>query len=688
MLIYCVGIQEKPPKVASEPQSVSPFKWTLELSGSSQNLKSNSHPGQPLSSSSSTVVYNNPHGMPDGKFQLPDSSNNIVTHTVSQSGSSMVSKTAPSSKRMSNVPFNTSPQTSVAFPSSCTTNFKTTLPSEIMHEKTSGQLNQQAGKDAPTKLSVRSLDNFGVSEKGLFSLSDEPTHSMRSVAQSVDGNRIAQVDVLTGHSASPEASSTTPFNFLASASTPVFSIKQSSTPLMSSHSSASISPIFPSLSINSSASISSSYLPSSAMASIGKPSFDTKPIDDNNKAIPVSSSVLTPSTPPRLPSSNPLTVQSHESPVPQPSAIPFDSAVSHSPPLQANMVKSNSESAPLLASKSEGLLQPTEINPLSEPVVSQALAKKVSAGLSEGEPSVIPTAGFSTFPLTSGPSQIQSTTISPLSTIPQEKDEGIDLSSSQEDEMEEEAPSMANEFLGGLGGFGLGAASPHVPKSNPFGVSFNTTPASAPFFLTTSPGELFRPASFSIPPPKPIELSQPTPSGATSSAFGGGFSGFGQPANIGAGQQALGSVLGAFGQSRQIGAGVQGIGFASSGDFGSSGFLGVANSGGGFNSAGAAGGFAGVAPGSGFASAATGGGLAGAPTGGGFASAPTGGGFAGAANGGGFAGAASGGFAAAAAGGGFAAVGSQGGGFAAAASGGSGGFGGANPGGGFAGGNI
>ncbi|XP_039135804.1 nuclear pore complex protein NUP214-like [Dioscorea cayenensis subsp. rotundata] len=162
------GIQEKPPKVASEPQSVSPFKWTLELSGSSQNLKSNSHPGQPLSSSSSTVVYNNPHGMPDGKFQLPDSSNNIVTHTVSQSGSSMVSKTAPSSKRMSNVPFNTSPQTSVAFPSSCTTNFKTTLPSEIMHEKTSGQLNQQAGKDAPTKLSVRSLDNFGVSEKGLF----------------------------------------------------------------------------------------------------------------------------------------------------------------------------------------------------------------------------------------------------------------------------------------------------------------------------------------------------------------------------------------------------------------------------------------------------------------------------------------------------------------------------------------
>lgn len=424
------------------------------------------------------------------------------------------------------------------------------------------------------------------------------------------------------------------------------------------------------------------------MASIGKPSFDTKPIDDNNKAIPVSSSVLTPSTPPRLPSSNPLTVQSHESPVPQPSAIPFDSAVSHSPPLQANMVKSNSESAPLLASKSEGLLQPTEINLLSEPVVSQALAKKVSAGLSEGEPSVIPTAGFSTFPLTSGPSQIQSTTISPLSTIPQEKDEGIDLSSSQEDEMEEEAPSMANEFLGGLGGFGLGAASPHVPKSNPFGVSFNTTPASAPFSLTTSPGELFRPASFSIPPPKPIELSQPTPSGATSSAFGGGFSGFGQPANIGAGQQALGSVLGAFGQSRQIGAGVQGIGFASSGDFGSSGFLGVANSGGGFNFAGAAGGFAGVAPGSGFASAATGGGLAGAPTGGGFASAPTGGGFAGAANGGGFAGAASGGFAAAAAGGGFAAVGSQGGGFAAAASGGSGGFGGANPGGGFAGGNI
>ncbi|KAH7650844.1 hypothetical protein IHE45_20G018700 [Dioscorea alata] len=569
--------------------------------------------GQPLSSSSSTVVYNNPHGIPDGKFQLPDSSSNIVTHTASQSGSSIVSKTAPSSKRMSNVPFNTSPQTSVTFSSNCTTNFKTTLPSEIMHEKTSGQVNQQSGKDAPTKLSIRSLDNFGVSEKGLFSLSDESTHSIRSVAQSVDGNRIAQVDVLTGHSASPEASSTSPFNFLASASTPVFSTKQSSTSLI--------------------------YLPSSTMASIGKTSFDTKPINDTNKTILVSSSVLIPSTAPHLPSSNPLTVQSHESPVPQPSAIPFESAVSHCPPLQANMVKSNSESPPLVASKSEGLLQPTEINPLSKPAVSQALAKKVSAGLSEGEPSIIPTASFSTFPLTSGPSQIQSTTISPLSTIPQEKDDGVDLSSSQEDEMEEEALSMADEFLGGLGGFGLGATSPHVPKSNPFGVSFNTTPASAPFSLTSSPGELLRPASFSIPPPKPNRA-------------------------VTTNTQALGSVLGAFGQSRQIGAGVQGIGFASSGDFGSSG---------------AAGGFAGAAPGGGFASVATGGG---------FASAPTGGGFAGAANRGGFASTATGGFAAAAAGGGFAAVGSQGGGFAAAASGGSGGFGGANPGGGFAGGGF
>ncbi|KAM0947960.1 putative transcription factor WD40-like family [Dioscorea sansibarensis] len=644
------GIREKPPKEASEPQLISPFKWTMELSGSSQNLKSNSHPDHPLSSSSPTVLYNNPHGIADGKFQLPDSSSNVATHTASQSGSSMVSKTASSSKRMSNVLFNASPQTSVTFSSSCAPNFKTTLPSEITHEKTSGQLSQQSGKDAPTNLSVRSSGNLGVSEKGLFSLSDESNHSLQSVVQSVDGNRIAQLDVLTGHSGSPETLSTTPFNSLASASTPVFSTKQSSTSLMSSHGLASISPIFPSLSINSSVSISSTYLPSSAMASIGKSSFDTKPVIDTNKTIPVPSSVLTPSTPPRLPSSDPLTVQSHESPIPRPSAIPFENAVLHSPPLQANLAKSNSESAPLPASKSEGLLRPTDINPLSKPAVSQALAIKVSAGLSEGEPSVIPTAGFSTFPPTSCPPQIQSTTISPLSTIPQEKDVGIDLSSSQEDEMEEEAPSMTNEFLGGLGGFGLGTASPHIPKSNPFGVSFNTTPASAPFSLTTSPGEVFRPASFSIPPPKAIELSQPTQSGATSSGFGGGFSGFGQPANMGAGQQALGSVLGAFGQSRQIGAGVQG----------------------------AAGGFAGVPPGGGFAGAATGG----------FAAVATGG-FAGAATGGGFAGAVTGGgFAAAAAGGGFAAVGSKGGGFAAAASGGSGGFGGANPGGGFAGGGF
>ncbi|KAJ0978085.1 hypothetical protein J5N97_013559 [Dioscorea zingiberensis] len=647
------GTQGKPCKESFE--LMPSFKWTMEHSGSTYNMKSDSHLDQPKSSSSPSAFFSNLHGIADGNFQLADSSSNVATHSVSQSGSPTVFKTAPYSKEMANVLSNSFPltQTSVTFSGSSTPNMKTTLLSQKAENKTSGQLSQKPGKDGPTKLSARSSDHLGVSEKGLISVSDESTHCLQSGVRSVDGNKIAQVDVLESQSESSETSSILSHS-VASELTPLFSTKQSSTSLTSSHSSTSILPFFSSSSSISSASISSTYIPvSSTLVFCEQSSFDTKPIKETQNTTPVPSSTSAPSTPSLFPSSKPFAVQSLKSLVPT-SAIPFEIAVPQSPSLQRNVANFSSELTQLQASEGEGLLQTKEAGPLSKPVISQASTVKVSVGLIEGEPSVIPIASVSTLPPTSQPPEIQSATISPLSMIPQEKDEGIDLGSSQEDEMEEETPNMANAFnLGVLGGFGLGSTSPILQKPNPFGGSFSTPPISSPFSLTTSPGELFRPASLSIPPAKPIELSQPTQSGATSGGFGGGFSGFGQPANIGSGQQALGSVLGAFGQSRQLGVGVQGMGFASSGGFGSGGFSGAANSGGGFNAAG---------------------------TGGGFPGAATGGGFAGAATGGGFA--AAGGFAGANIGGGFAAVASKSGGFAAVASGSSGGFGGANPGGG------
>ncbi|GJN10642.1 hypothetical protein PR202_ga28753 [Eleusine coracana subsp. coracana] len=286
--------------------------------------------------------------------------------------------------------------------------------------------------------------------------------------------------------------------------------------------------------------------------------------------------------------------------------------------------------------------------------------------------------------------------------------------STDEDDMDEEAPSASTDLnLGALGGFGLGSQSSSSPqKSNPFGSSFGTSDnksSGTPFTLTTSLGQIFRPASLNIPSAQAAQSSHSRDLGGLhkigagqQGAFGqpaqiqSGFgqsaqigsgqpSGFGQPAQIGAAQQsgfgqpaqfgsqqALGSVLGSFGQSRQLGS------------VGTGGF-------GGFASASTSGGFA-SSSNTGFAGAAAGGGFSAAPTsGGGFVSAATGGGFAAlASKTGGFAAAASsgGGFAAVApSGSGFAAAASSGGGFAAAASSGSG-FGGAAQGAGFGSGEI
>ncbi|XP_039159792.1 nuclear pore complex protein NUP214 isoform X2 [Eucalyptus grandis] len=272
---------------------------------------------------------------------------------------------------------------------------------------------------------------------------------------------------------------------------------------------------------------------------------------------------------------------------------------------------------------------------------------------------------------------------SPINTV--QKIESLDVTATQEDEMEEVAPETNEKpdlGLGSLNAFGLGSTpSSTTPKGNPFGVSFGsaaTTPTSSPFAMAAPGAEMFRPASFSFQSPQSSQPSQPP----IASAFSGGFgsptnaqvptqSGFGQPSQIGPGQPALGSVLGTFGQSRQIGSGLGGPGFASSSSVG--GGFAAASSTGGFSSSATAGGFAGVGS-----------------TGGGFAAlASSAGGFGGVASGGGrLAGAASagggfGGFAAAAPSGArFAAAAPSGAGFAAAAPSGVG-FAAAAPGGGF-----
>ncbi|KAD5803547.1 hypothetical protein E3N88_14907 [Mikania micrantha] len=269
---------------------------------------------------------------------------------------------------------------------------------------------------------------------------------------------------------------------------------------------------------------------------------------------------------------------------------------------------------------------------------------------------------------------VSSPVIADPADVDREQINGTDLTVTQEDEMEEEAPDTTQFTLGNLGGFGLGSSpntNPSSPKQNPFGAPFGNVPASMPITFSNPPsGGLFKPASFSVEPQQPSQPPQQTSFGAMSNIFGGnnnpssGGQGFGQPARIGSGQQALGSVLGSFGQSRQFGAGLPGSAASSpfGGGFGSqtaAGFATASSGGGGFASlasggggggfaslaSGGGGGFTAAATGGGFGAAATGtGGFVGAPAlGGGFSVAPTLGGFGGApAAGGGFAGVASG----------------------------------------------
>lgn len=284
-----------------------------------------------------------------------------------------------------------------------------------------------------------------------------------------------------------------------------------------------------------------------------------------------------------------------------PASVPPSDVTSQLP--QAQLVTSQTVSA--LG------FRPAEVLSKPQPTVPQSPISEVSTAITADRISMLTPAA--TPPLSEIPSTSSSST-----TVPAKGKGAAEITTTEDDEMEEEAPD-ALLSLGAFGGFALGrTAEPSAAKPNPFGVSLNTstaTPTAPAFSLTAPAGELFRPASFSLPSSQPMQSSQPMTSGGFS---GGGLSGFGRPAQIGAGQQALGSVLGAFGQSRQLGLTAQGAGVAPSGSFGGGGgFAAAAAAGGGFAAA--------ATPGGGFAAAAT--------TGGGFAAvAPSGGGFAGAAS--------------------------------------------------------
>ncbi|KAF8035351.1 hypothetical protein BT93_C1397 [Corymbia citriodora subsp. variegata] len=113
---------------------------------------------------------------------------------------------------------------------------------------------------------------------------------------------------------------------------------------------------------------------------------------------------------------------------------------------------------------------------------------------------------------------------SPINTI--QKTESLDVTATQEDEMEEVAPETNEKpdlGLGSLNAFGLGSTpNSTTPKGNPFGASFGsatTTPTSSPFAMAAPSAELFRPASFTFQSPQSSQPSQPP----NASAFSGGF---------------------------------------------------------------------------------------------------------------------------------------------------------------------
>ncbi|URE00171.1 hypothetical protein MUK42_20830 [Musa troglodytarum] len=707
----CVSkdIQEKASQQTSKSQSSTVFRWSKQLSGSPQSLVSKSHPTEeiwnhmtetsvamaPASSLLSPRTLeskSNPMGEIRKSTTLtsvamsPTSSlfnsassgakenmgSDVVTHI---SNSSVKSVSFP--KLMPNVQMEAPNPvaTSIKFPSGTSTPKSTSKEAKTQVDKQlnlktlgegfSGKLqgSMQQSAVSPESSSALSTNSNALSFSTMFGASPSNLGVRTDISQSITGKKQSSGTVSAMTSGTKVSSSPTPFSTFT-LSTPS-TTSNASTSAMPSLSSITLgpSPLHAMTSASGSTSSTAQYfVPSSSASASQSQSWS-------------STSALSPS----------------------------ESSALQSSPSVSNDAKARSELTLQQTSS------PQQGTPKFEPVTSQEAVNVGLTGLSmRGEPSALPTGG-SVIPAASNSQPGLGSVLSPPMGTATVNNNGLDVNSSQEEEMEEEASDASNVLnLGALGGFGLGAESTSsTPKPNPFGGSFvtaNTSTSSSPVMLTASPGQLFRPPSLSLPTAQSVQPTQTVNSSAFSGGNTSGLGGFGQPSQIGAGQHALGSVLGAFGQSRQLGAGGFGGGFptvATSGGFSSAtGFTGTAAGGGFAALASRGGGFAAAATGGGFAAAATSnssgfaggaggfalvasgaGGSFGGGTGGGFgASASSSGGFASAGTGGGFSG---GGFAGPGAGGGFGSGGfagaaSQGGGFGAAGFGGgftSGGFG-------------
>ncbi|KAJ6798678.1 nuclear pore complex protein NUP214 [Iris pallida] len=663
------GIQENQ---VSKSMSNSVFRWAKDVPDLYQTPGSNIRPNKTMQNVSSQMSLSM---APSSTFGVPQSNSKVLFGSPDISGIGSTSMGVHSSSVAKNVA-SFAPTPSM-FASSMSA--RMTRPAAEAKDQASKNLNLKMGESVHVTSAPRSLKQLTEKPKNSFATTNESNitsfSSIPSLSAGMFGDT-AQSTKSTIQSKSTKSASTTPAHTKAAVSTPKISV-----PLSNSATSAGASSIQPlsavsnstiafvnssistqaagvdnlTSAISASASDSNQSLLSSSLklsqpqkplTSISAPSLKstsslsvtsgrsspgTKPEGETNQVASISSITSTVSSYSLSTSS----FQSSESPIFSFSTYSTSSSAPQSPSLLSNKVNSRSEQTPPVAPASESTK--------SEPAKSQSPVTGKDSSLPPtniGSVSLATSSFQSEMPYSGTPNFSSPNTV---------KDQGLDAISSQEDEMEEEAPDVTtNVSLGSFGGFGLGSTPPSsAPKSNPFGGSFLTSASSTASSVLTSPvspGQLFRPATFSLPSAQPVQTSQPVNSGAFSSGSGGGFSGFGQPAQLGVGQQVLGSVLGGFGQSRQLGAsmpggGSSGGGFspaANSGGFGSAGgFTSIGSSGGGFA---AQGGFAGATAGGGFAGAAAGGGFAAAATGGGFAAAatPAGGGFAGAGTSGGF----------------------------------------------------
>lgn len=640
------------------------FKWVKESAGPSQGLEKKhlELPGQMKSADQpSKLAPSSPLSFSYTQKDVRDniSSSNVAsfgtTHTVPKSNT-LTFKTTIAPKSIANTQLDMSPSMKSPLPVK-------TLPGESGGGSTLTTKNRQDDQAIP---SSGSMKGFGVSPQnmgGIFRDLNKPSLSSEPSIPAVLHGKTAQLSGVSDTVQSPVKATTE-----VAPQPPAFS----PTPVVKSSL----------YSIKSGVSSSATSPSSTMQASAAK-----------------TSDVLSPTVSSILPSQKSMPKTSPSVP---------EVTVSSSLPSIPTPVKESSSGL------NKNVSKPEVVTP---EVTGTTVSASISSSLStaESKPSLLPVTSGSLPSVPVSAPKIVTTAVESAVVTSTGKDVGPSDLSSDEDDMEEESPSASADLnLGALGGFGLGSVPSSSPqKSNPFGSSFSTSDnksSGSPFTLTNSPGQLFRPASLSIPSAQPAQPSQSTSSSTFSSTFSGGLSGFGQPAQIGAGHQSgfvqpaqsgAGQQAGfgqpaqiqsgfgqpaqvgvaqqsGFGQPAQIGGGQQ-SGFGQPAQFGAQQALGsVLGSFGQSRQLGSfgAGGFGG------FASASTSGGFAS------LSSSNTG--FAGAAAGGGFSAAATtagGGFAAAATGGGFAALASKSGGFAAAVSSG-GGFGGANQGGGFGGGGF